>query len=208
MQADPAQPSDVSRRAVAHNRCAAISTRSCSRPSRRRRKSDTRPSTPSLTISNAISRARPVLAQPDSLWYRVRKFVARNTLAVGAAAAIFTAILVGASVVAWQARVALAEKSTGGGSQRVHRLGVSRSRSDPGQREGPVCRGAAAAGRAQAARSRRCRSSNAGRACSRSRREPVRPAGERDSARVIEQALRLQASAAVSPTMASTLACI
>ena len=55
--------------------------------------------------------ARPVLAQPDRLWYRVHRFVARNTFAVGAAAAIVAAILVGASVAAWQARVALAEKA-------------------------------------------------------------------------------------------------
>jgi serine/threonine-protein kinase len=55
-------------------------------------------------------RGRPVLAQPDSRWYRAGKFVARNKLAVGATAGIFTAVLVGASVVAWQARVALAEK--------------------------------------------------------------------------------------------------
>jgi len=54
---------------------------------------------------------RPVLAQPDSSWYRLRKFVARNKLAVSAATAIFAAIMIGASVVAWQARVALAEKA-------------------------------------------------------------------------------------------------
>jgi len=54
--------------------------------------------------------SRPVLAQPDSRWYRVRKFVERNKLAVGAAAGIFVAILSGAAVAAWQARVAIAQK--------------------------------------------------------------------------------------------------
>jgi eukaryotic-like serine/threonine-protein kinase len=53
---------------------------------------------------------RPVLAQADSGFYRMRKFVARNRLAVGAAAAIFVAIVAGAGVSMWQAQVALAEK--------------------------------------------------------------------------------------------------
>jgi len=54
---------------------------------------------------------RPVLAQPDSRWYRLTKFVARNRLAVGAVAAIGLAVLAGAAVAVWQARVALAEKA-------------------------------------------------------------------------------------------------
>jgi serine/threonine-protein kinase len=53
---------------------------------------------------------RPVLAQPDSRWYRLTKFVARNRLAVGAVAAIGIAVLGGAAAAVWQARVALAEK--------------------------------------------------------------------------------------------------
>jgi tetratricopeptide (TPR) repeat protein len=55
--------------------------------------------------------ARPVLAQPDSHWYRARKFLARNKLAVGAAAVVFVTVLIGAGVAAWQARVAFAEKT-------------------------------------------------------------------------------------------------
>jgi tetratricopeptide (TPR) repeat protein len=55
--------------------------------------------------------ARPVLAQPDSRWYRAGKFVARNKIAVGAAGAIFLAVLVGAGVSIWQARVALVQKA-------------------------------------------------------------------------------------------------
>jgi serine/threonine protein kinase len=53
---------------------------------------------------------RPVLAQPDRRWYRLTKFVTRNRLAVSTAAAISIAVLSGAAVAVWQARVALAEK--------------------------------------------------------------------------------------------------
>ena len=55
--------------------------------------------------------SRPVLARPDSRWYRTRKFVARNKLAVGAAAAIALALVVGAVIAIWQARVALAQQA-------------------------------------------------------------------------------------------------
>jgi serine/threonine-protein kinase len=55
--------------------------------------------------------SRPVLAQPDSRWYRARKFVARNRIAVGAAAAIFLAVLAGAGIATWQAGVALAAQA-------------------------------------------------------------------------------------------------
>jgi serine/threonine-protein kinase len=49
---------------------------------------------------------RPVLARPDHSWYRFRKFVGRNRLAVGAAAAVLLALLAGAGVAYWQARTA------------------------------------------------------------------------------------------------------
>jgi tetratricopeptide (TPR) repeat protein len=52
---------------------------------------------------------RPVLARADSVGYRVRKFVWRNKLAVGAAASILVVILAGAGVALWQAQVARAE---------------------------------------------------------------------------------------------------
>jgi serine/threonine-protein kinase len=55
--------------------------------------------------------SRPVLAARDSRWYRAKKFVARNTLAVGAAAGIAVALLGGVVVAGWQARIALAEKA-------------------------------------------------------------------------------------------------
>jgi serine/threonine-protein kinase len=52
--------------------------------------------------------SRPVLARPDGWSYRAFKFVARNRLAVGAAAAILVAVLTGAGLAVWQARAALA----------------------------------------------------------------------------------------------------
>jgi serine/threonine-protein kinase len=55
--------------------------------------------------------SRPVLAQRDSQWYRTKKFIARNTLAVSAATAIAVALIGGAVVAGWQARIALAEKA-------------------------------------------------------------------------------------------------
>ena len=54
--------------------------------------------------------SRPVLAQPDSHWYRARKFMRRNALAVSAIAAIALAVIAGAGVATWQARVAKAEQ--------------------------------------------------------------------------------------------------
>jgi len=53
---------------------------------------------------------RPVVAQPDSCWYRGRKFVVRNRWPVGAAAAIVVAVLAGAGTAVWQARVARTEQ--------------------------------------------------------------------------------------------------
>lgn len=53
---------------------------------------------------------RPVRAQPDSAGYRMRKFVARNRLAVSAAAGASLALVIGASVALWQARIARAEQ--------------------------------------------------------------------------------------------------
>ena len=49
----------------------------------------------------------PVQARPASAGYRLRKFVGRNRLAVGAGAAVLVAIVAGASVAIWQASVAI-----------------------------------------------------------------------------------------------------
>ncbi len=51
----------------------------------------------------------PVLAQPDSLAYRARRFVRRHALAVSAGAAISIALIAGAAVAIWQAQQARLE---------------------------------------------------------------------------------------------------
>jgi len=52
---------------------------------------------------------RPVSARADSAWYRVRKFIVRNRVAVGAASVVALALMVGAGVAVWQAGVARAQ---------------------------------------------------------------------------------------------------
>jgi eukaryotic-like serine/threonine-protein kinase len=138
--------------------------------------------------------ARPVLARSDSLRYRVRKFVARNRIAVAAAAAVLLAIVVGASVAAWQARVALAEKRR---AEEVKDLIAAVFReADPTQGPGKVL--SAAELLRQAERRLHDRAGvNAG-----TQVELLEIIGESlfglqenaDAARVIEQALQLQAS--------------
>ena len=61
-----------------------------------------------------------MLAQPDSRWYRARKFVRRNLLAVSASAAIVLAVIAGAGVATWQARVAQGRATPRGGSEGLH----------------------------------------------------------------------------------------
>jgi eukaryotic-like serine/threonine-protein kinase len=55
--------------------------------------------------------SRPVLAQPDSGWYRGKRFLTRNKIAVTIVGSAMALIVTGSIVVAWQARVALAEKA-------------------------------------------------------------------------------------------------
>jgi tetratricopeptide (TPR) repeat protein len=55
--------------------------------------------------------SRPVLARPESSWYRAKKFVARNKLGVTAGGAIAMALVVGTVIATWQARVALTQKT-------------------------------------------------------------------------------------------------
>jgi serine/threonine-protein kinase len=55
-------------------------------------------------------RGAPVLAQPDSRWYRTRKFIGRNKLAVGAAAGIVLALAGGLGASLWQVHLARIEK--------------------------------------------------------------------------------------------------
>ena len=53
-----------------------------------------------------------VTAQPDSGWYRTRKFLWRNKVAAASAAAIFVALAAGLGVALWQARIARTEART------------------------------------------------------------------------------------------------
>lgn len=53
---------------------------------------------------------RPVLARPDSQWYRMAKFTRRHRVGVAAACGVATVLLGAAVVVAWEVRIALAEK--------------------------------------------------------------------------------------------------
>src|SRR5690606_1757393 len=55
-------------------------------------------------------RGLPILARPDSTWYRVGKFARRHRLLLGTAAAALVAVLAGATVAVWQARVARDEQ--------------------------------------------------------------------------------------------------
>ncbi|MBC7939119.1 MAG: serine/threonine protein kinase, partial [Chitinophagaceae bacterium] len=54
--------------------------------------------------------SRPVLARPDRLGYRVRKFVVRYRIAVGVAAALMLTVCIGAGAALWQARIAIDER--------------------------------------------------------------------------------------------------
>lgn len=51
----------------------------------------------------------PVLAQADTAWYRARKFLLRNRLAVGAVAGVLASLLAGTMLALWQASAARLE---------------------------------------------------------------------------------------------------
>ena len=53
-----------------------------------------------------------VLAQPESAWYRTRKFVLRNKLAVASASAIIAALSIGLGVTLWEAHIAQVQTRT------------------------------------------------------------------------------------------------
>jgi eukaryotic-like serine/threonine-protein kinase len=139
--------------------------------------------------------SRPVLAQRDSRWYRAKKFVVRNMLAVSAAAAIAVAMIGGAVVAGWQARIALAEKAR---AEEVQAFIASVFRdADPlAQREGKAL--SAVELLLQAERRLNARQD----ATPELRVEMLAIIGEslfglqemRESARVVEDALRLQQS--------------
>jgi tetratricopeptide (TPR) repeat protein len=123
-------------------------------------------------------RREPVLAQPDSRLYRLRKFVARNVLAVGASTAVLVAVVGGAGVAVWQARQARAEQQR---AEEVKAFIASIFRdADPGA--GPQNKPSAAdlLQRARTPRRAVCRRAvDPDRAAERHRRESCGPAGVR-----------------------------
>ena len=140
---------------------------------------------------------RPVLAQPDSAWYRIGKFTARNRLAVSLGAAVFAALVIGASVAAWQARVARAEQAR---AQEVKEFIAAVFReADPTQGQGSVLSAA------ELLRQAERRLQDRGAADPSMRLELLAILGESlfglqenaDAARVTEQALQLQESAGI-----------
>ncbi|MGO9829738.1 MAG: protein kinase domain-containing protein [Myxococcaceae bacterium] len=54
---------------------------------------------------------QPVLARPDSAWYRAQKFIRRHRVFVTAGVAVVTAIILGAAAALWQARAARLQAS-------------------------------------------------------------------------------------------------
>lgn len=141
---------------------------------------------------------RPVRARPDSAWYRVRKFVRRNRLAVSAASVVFAAMVIGASAVAWQARVALAERAR---AEQVKEFIASVFReADPTQGQGKILSGADLLRQAER------RLSDRADVGPDMRVELLAIIGESlfglqesaDSARVLEQAVRLQRESAAA----------
>jgi serine/threonine-protein kinase len=140
---------------------------------------------------------RPVLAQPDSAWYRIGKFAARNRLAVSLGAAVFAALVIGASVAAWQAQVARAEQAR---AQEVKEFIAAVFReADPTQGQGSVLSAP------ELLRQAERRLQDRGAADPRMRLELLSILGESlfglqenaDAARVTEQALQLQKSAGI-----------
>jgi serine/threonine protein kinase len=136
--------------------------------------------------------SRPVLAQPDSRWYRMAKLIARHKLAFGATSVIFIVVVAAASVATWQARVALAEKAR---AQEVQEFIAAVFReANPNEGQGKVLSGAELLRQAERRLDERTGTSPE------LRLELLAIIGEslfglqenRDSVRVVEQALRLQ----------------
>ena len=77
---------------------------------------------------------RPLIAGPETVTYRVRKFVRRNRVVVGAGAAVVAVLVLGIVGSTWQARVATQARSSakavcGRGSPEAGRRGTHSGRS-------------------------------------------------------------------------------
>jgi eukaryotic-like serine/threonine-protein kinase len=72
-------------------------------------------------------KAQPIAARPDTRSYRIKRFVARNRLAVGSASAVFLALLAGLSVALWQAGVAREQAKIALEQTRVAKLEFERA---------------------------------------------------------------------------------
>jgi serine/threonine-protein kinase len=68
-----------------------------------------------------ILKGLPVLAVPQRPLYRLRKFIGRHRLALGAASAVALALLIGTGVAVWQARVALEQSRVAAEEARKQR---------------------------------------------------------------------------------------
>jgi serine/threonine-protein kinase len=109
LQADPARPSDAA--PPAERKALSGDLDTIVLKALKKRPEDRYPTVNALVedLERYLTN-RPVLAQPDSRRYRYVRFVRRNKLAVGAGAAVLTAVLTGAAVALWQARVAIGEQ--------------------------------------------------------------------------------------------------
>ena len=110
LQADPALPSSLARSRRRHALRGDLDT--VVLKALQKKPADRYPTVHALLddIERHLSN-RPVLAQRDSRMYRAGKFFARHKLAVSAAIAIAVALIAGAVVSAWQAKIALKEKA-------------------------------------------------------------------------------------------------
>jgi eukaryotic-like serine/threonine-protein kinase len=202
LQAEPAPPSDVvdqQRRKSLHGDLDTIVLKAL-----KKRPQERYPTVHALLddIERYIG-GRPVLAQRDSSWYRIRRFVARNKLGVSVACGVTTAILIGAAVAAWQANVAIAQKTR---AEEVNEFIAAVFReADPTQEKGKILSAPELLRQAERRLHERADADPAMQV------ELLAIIGESlfglqenvDSARVIEQALRLQASADIDDGLLS-----
>jgi len=109
LQAEPPRPSDVSpperRRALRGDLDTVVLKALKKRPAERYPTVDA-----FVEDLRRYLKREPVLAQPDTAGYRLRMFMLRHKVAVAMLASVTLAIVVGAVIAVWQARVAIAER--------------------------------------------------------------------------------------------------